>query len=33
MLDGDPLVVPPRKIPEIRVLSTWLDGHVVFNRY
>jgi predicted amidohydrolase YtcJ len=29
LLDGDPLAVPAAQLPEIRVLSTWVDGAVV----
>ena len=32
VLDGDPLAVPPRKIPDLRVWSTWVDGRRVHGR-
>jgi predicted amidohydrolase YtcJ len=31
VLDGDPLTVAPRRIPELRVRSTWLDGERVYG--
>jgi predicted amidohydrolase YtcJ len=31
VLDGDPLTVAPRRIPELKVLSTWLDGRAVYT--
>lgn len=31
VLDGDPLTVPPRAIPDLRVRSTWLDGKPVYR--
>jgi predicted amidohydrolase YtcJ len=33
ILSGDPLTVPAREIPELRVISTWLDGKPVYQRY
>ena len=32
ILDGDPLTVPAREIPRLRVLSTWLDGRAVYQQ-
>jgi predicted amidohydrolase YtcJ len=32
VLDGDPLAVAPRAIPQINVLSTWVDGRPVYER-
>lgn len=32
VLRGDPLAVPAREIPDLRVVSTWLDGRVVYQR-
>ncbi len=32
VLEGDPLTVAPRKIPELRVWSTWVDGRMVYAR-
>ncbi|NJD31150.1 MAG: amidohydrolase [Gammaproteobacteria bacterium] len=29
VLDGDPLAVPPARLPKLKVLSTWLDGKPV----
>jgi predicted amidohydrolase YtcJ len=31
VLEGDPLTVPPRAIPQLRVRSTWLDGKPVYR--
>jgi len=31
VLDGDPLAVAPRAIPDLRIRSTWLDGQVVYT--
>jgi predicted amidohydrolase YtcJ len=31
VLDGDPLAVAPRRIPDLRIRSTWLDGRPVFR--
>jgi predicted amidohydrolase YtcJ len=31
VLGGDPLAVAPRRIPELEVLSTWLDGRAVYT--
>jgi predicted amidohydrolase YtcJ len=31
VLDGDPLTVTPRRIPELRVRSTWVDGRAVYR--
>lgn len=31
VLDGDPLTVAPRRIAELRVRSTWLDGERVYG--
>jgi hypothetical protein len=31
VLEGDPLTVPPRAIPDLRVRSTWLDGKPVYR--
>jgi predicted amidohydrolase YtcJ len=31
VLEGDPLAVPPRAIPDLRVHSTWLDGKPVYR--
>ena len=30
VLEGDPLAVAPRAIPDLRILSTWLDGQPVY---
>lgn len=30
LLEADPLTVPPRQLPQIRVLSTWIDGARVY---
>jgi predicted amidohydrolase YtcJ len=31
VLDGEPLTVTPRRIPELRVRSTWVDGRAVYR--
>jgi predicted amidohydrolase YtcJ len=31
VLDADPLTVAPRAIPQIKVLSTWVDGQAVYR--
>jgi hypothetical protein len=31
MLDGDPMTVPPRGIADLKPLSTWVDGKVVYK--
>jgi hypothetical protein len=31
LLDADPLTVPARQLPSIKVLSTWVDGVPVYR--
>jgi predicted amidohydrolase YtcJ len=31
LLDADPLGVPARRLPDIKVLSTWVDGQRVYD--
>jgi hypothetical protein len=31
VLEGDPLTVPPRASPDLRIRSTWLDGEPVYR--
>ena len=30
LIEGDPLAVAPRRIPELRIRATWLDGQAVY---
>jgi predicted amidohydrolase YtcJ len=30
VIEGDPLAVAPRRIPELRIRATWLDGRAVY---
>lgn len=31
LLDADPLTIPPRALADLKVLSTWVDGRVVYR--